>query len=186
MINKDEIWCLFFKYQKQKYIWHKNWIFKIKKILEVDSELKSELIKWDYETKNGEFKCRADEQNKLNVFYQNSFEFSDYTDGENVIYKCIKLFYSNTYRIVGIESNNLGGQGLLAYLLNQLIQPKIDVKYHMAMKKSDLLKEYFNDNKYSFLGENTCLPFESWENFLEEEPDEYGNNIKHYRKKIFI
>ena len=55
----------------------------------------------------------------------------------------------------------------------------------MAMKKSDLLKEYFNANKYSFLAENTCLPFENWENFLEEEPDEYGNNIKHYRKKIY-
>ena len=29
------------------------------------------------------------------------------------------------------------------------------------------------------------MPFESWENFLEEEPDDYGNNIKHYRTKIY-
>ena len=184
VINKDEF-DIYFSNIKNKNIFDiKTEFLKSKNMLEVDSEL-NELIKWDYETKNGEFKCRADEQNKLNVFYQNSFEFSDYTDGENVIYKCMKLFYSNTYRIVGIESNNLGGQGILAYLLNQLIQPKIDVKYHMAMKKSDLLKEYFNANKYSFLEEDTCLPFESWENFLEEEPDDYGNNIKHYRSKIY-
>ena len=138
-----------------------------------------------YKTKNGEFRCRVDEENKLNIFYQTSFDFSDVSDAENVIYKCIKLFYSNNYRIVGIESNNLGGQGVFAYLLTQLLQSKIDVKFHMAMKKSDLFKEYFNKNINSFLDMDTCLPFDSWNNFLEEQPDEYGNNIRHYRTKIY-
>ena len=140
VINKDEF-DIYFSNIKNKNIFDiKIEFLKSKNIFKVDSELKSEMMKWDYEAKSGEFKSRADEQNKLNVLHQNSFEFKDYTDGENVINKCIRLFYSNTYRIVGIESSNLGGQGILAYLLNQLIQPKIDVKYHMTMKKIDLLK----------------------------------------------
>ena len=59
------------------------------------------------------FKCRVDDKNKLNVFYQNTFYFDDYYYDENkmleLAYNCSKLFYSNNYKIVGIESSNGGG-----------------------------------------------------------------------------
>ena len=149
------------------------------------SETKNEQIKWYYESQNGELKCRVDEENKLNIFYQSSFHFINSTDGNNIIYKCTKLFYSNNYRIVGIESNNFGGDGLLLYLFTQLIQPKIDVKFHMSRRKSDLIKNFYNMNKNLYLDENTCKPFENWEDFLESKPDDYGNGIYHYRTKIY-
>ena len=180
-INLDEFDEYFSKSKNKNLFEIKDEFLKSKNLIENDLEIAND----HYKTKNGEFRCRVDEENKLNIFYQTSFDFSDVSDAENVIYKCIKLFYSNNYRIVGIESNNLGGQGVFAYLLTQLLQSKIDVKFHMAMKKSDLFKEYFNKNINSFLDMDTCLPFDSWNNFLEEQPDEYGNNIRHYRTKIY-
>ena len=187
LINKEE----FIIYLEKEISNFKNKnIFDIKKEFLKSKNLykekiKKDAIKWDYETKNQEFKCLADEDNKLNIFYQSSFEFNNLDDGENIIYKCAKLFYSNNYRIVGIESNNLGGDGSLAYLLTQLIQPKIDVRFNMAVKQNELIKDYFNQNKNNLLEINTCLPFENWENFIEEKPDDYGNNTKHYRSKIY-
>ena len=152
---------------------------------EIDSENKDAKIKWTFETENGELKCRVDEENKLNIFYQTSFGFSDDADGESTIVRCARLFYSNNYKIVGIESNSFGGSGVLIYLFTQLIQSKIDVKFHMALRKSDLTRDLYNLNKNMYLNENTCLPYESWEDFLETDPDDYGNNIKHYRTKIY-
>ena len=189
IINKEEF-SIFFEKQiskhKDKNIFDiKNEFLKSKNLYnEVDNQLESDKIKWNYQSKNGELKCRVDEDNKLNIFSQNSFGFSDFDEGENIIYNCSKLFYSNNYRIIGIESNNLGGDGILTYIFTQLLQTKIDVKFHMAVKKNDLIKEYFNKNKNNFLDSKTCLPFENWDDFIRPNPDEYGD-IKHYRSNIY-
>ena len=190
IINKEEFDIYFSKkiskFENKNIFEIKNEFLKLKNLYnKIDSENKSKEIKWHYETQQKEFKCRVDEENKLNVFYQSSFNFNNIADGEYVITKCIKMFYSNNYRIVGIESNNLGGNSLLSYLLTQLIQPKIDAKFHMAVRNSELIKEHFENNKNYYLEENTCLPFKNWDDFIESEPDIYSDNIKHYRSKLY-
>ena len=42
-----------------------------------------------------------------------------------LVYNCSKLFHSNNYKIVGIESKNEGGSASFPVYLQQLLQPKI-------------------------------------------------------------
>ena len=54
------------------------------------------------------------------------------------------------------------------------------------MKQTPLNEKYFEANKNSFLDAEKCLPFNSWEDFIEENQDDYGEDIKHSRTKILI
>ena len=139
-------------------------------------------IKWNYETNNKYFRCRVDEKNKINVFMIKSFdmEFNDY----EIMAKCGKLFSTNQYQIIGIESQNLKGSTLYSYMLAQIIQPKINFQFISAMRQSELNKDYFNKYRFQYLNSETCLPYETWEDFIEPIPDKY-DNIEHNRTKLF-
>ena len=142
------------------------------------------VIEWNYTTSG--FKCRVDEVNHLNVFVQSTFSFSKKEEIMDLMYNCAKLFHSNDYKIVGIENGNIGGSGIFAVYLKQLLQPKIcQNKMLSAIRKNDYLEGYYSTYKESILDAKTCKHFESFENFLEDKPDVYGDNIKHYRSKIF-
>ena len=52
------------------------------------------------------------------------------------------------------------------------------------MRQNELNKKLFEQNKYQWLDADTCLPFESWDDFIEEKPDIYGD-IEHKRTKLF-
>ena len=139
---------------------------------------------WNYSTK--EFRCRVDETNKLNVFYQNDFEFYDLETNEmlDIIYNCTKLFHSNNYKIVGIESKNEGGLIILATYLQQLLQPKIcKNQIPTAIRNNTYLESVFKIYP-NLLDIKTCRPFKSFKDMLEHKPDNYGDNITHYRTKI--
>ena len=143
-------------------------------------------FEWNYNSNY--FRCRVDEKNKLNVFFQNGFYFDDMEEKEmiDLIYKCGKLFHSNNYKIVGIESNNGGGLYILPIYLGQLLQPKIcKNKFLVALRKNDFLKEIFTISQNDFKDLETCKPPKSFEEILEKNPDDYGNNTKHYRTKVF-
>ena len=146
-------------------------------------------LEWNYTTYG--FRCRVDEKNKLNVFYQDEFYFSEFNEDVNsmfeFLYKCSKLFHTNNYKIVGIERANEGGGILtLPTYLQQLIQPKISKNTNLlALRKNEYLKSAFEYFQEEFLNIETCKPFDSFEEFLEKEPDDYGNNTKHYRSKVF-
>ena len=143
------------------------------------------LYEWNYSTIG--FRCRVDEENKLNVFYQNAFIFFELEENEmlDLVYKCSKLFHSNNYKIVGIESRNQGGLITLPTYLEQLIQPKICKNRVLAsLRNNEYLESAFELYHNEFLDIKTCKPFKSFQNFLEEKPDDYGNSIKHYRTKI--
>ena len=143
------------------------------------------LYEWNYSTIG--FRCRVDEENKLNVFYQNAFIFFELDENEmlDLLNKCSKLFHSNNYKIVGIESRNQGGLITLPTYLEQLIQPKICKNRVLAsLRNNEYLESAFELYHNEFLDIKTCKPFKSFKNFLEEKPDDYGNSIKHYRTKI--
>ena len=74
----------------------------------------NEQIKWDKEiyNKNGEsIKCKIDNNNHMNVIYQESFLFDDIDQAINTLMECFFNFYSkgNDYPIVIIENMNGGG-----------------------------------------------------------------------------
>ena len=119
-------------------------------------------LDWNYTSK--EFKCRVDEINHMNVFYQNTFIFGDFKNIKELIYNCSKLFHENDYKIVGIESKNVGGAGFIGIYLEQLLQPKICTnKMLFSVRKSDLLKENFEEFKKNYLDFKTCKNPESYD-----------------------
>jgi len=79
-------------------------------------------IKWDFETQDKYLKCRVDNVSHYNVFLQTSFGFKSLDDAINVMVNCSKLFYSNDYKIIGIENKNGGGIAYLYEVWHQLLQ----------------------------------------------------------------
>ena len=71
--------------------------------------IKEEKTKWDIEYNEGNrfIKCRFDDEIKVNVLVQNSFSF-DQDKATSKIFDCARLFYSNNYPLVIIESKNGG------------------------------------------------------------------------------
>ena len=72
-------------------------------------ESDSNKIIWNFETEEGNLKCRVDEDKKYNVFLQQRFRFNSIENAIEVMINCSELFYSNPYKIIGIENNNGGG-----------------------------------------------------------------------------
>ena len=65
---------------------------------------------WDLESDDYDLlKCRVDEQNQLNVLYQESFSRDDFDNYEEIMYQYLSKFYQNDYKIVIIENRNNGG-----------------------------------------------------------------------------
>ena len=58
---------------------------------------------------------------KLNVLVQNSF-YINLNNATSIIFDCARLFYSNKYPLVIIESKNGGGYGHLAIRMQQILQ----------------------------------------------------------------
>ena len=112
-----------------------------KKIRKSLSETNNEQITWDIQIKDGNVKCRVDKKNELNVLFFNKFIFSEDEEGEiPAISRCSDLFYSNDYKIVIITENLADGDLILSYYYAQMLFPKIDVKFNMAMRNSEYSK----------------------------------------------
>jgi hypothetical protein len=91
---------------------------------EQKQKLKSEeKLNWDFkiEEKDLYLKCRVDKENKVNVFAQNSFNM-DYLESVRTILNCARLFYSNNFPLIIIESKNSGGNPILAKIMIQVFQ----------------------------------------------------------------
>ena len=155
--------------------------------------LKSEKIKWDilYEQTDDGFykylKCRVDEENRVNVLIQNSFEY-DFNNATEKSLDCARLFYTNEYPIIIIEDHNGGGTLSLAQIMNQILQIRIANRRYESFRLSDISKEYFNSLNF---GENwidieTCDEIKAF-NDINETIDHYNYNnlnIEHRRTKI--
>ena len=149
-------------------------------------------IAWDYQTKEGGLKCKVDNISEYNVFLQKTFLFSDIEDALDIMVKCSELFYSNDYKIIGIEDNNGGGRAFLYEVWHQLIQQKTLDKTFRSLLSNEDSKQYFENVKLytSFVDAETCKYYGSLE--LGETMDNYGKSdifheeIKHNRtSKLF-
>ena len=137
-----------------------------------------EEIQWKYSTKDKlTFHCLIDDTNKVNVFKQSAFESDD--DTEEVVQKCAEEFYSNSYPIIGIEAQNLGGSDFTNSLVQQFTQIKILQRHHQAIKLTELTNKIVK--KDNLIDIETCEPIKDFKNIT----DEYEGGIKHYRTQIF-
>ena len=86
------------------------------------SDIENEKIVWDIDITN--FKCRVDNENKVNVYYQNTFniEFDTKIDLFSILLTCQKNFLNNDYPIVVIEDVNPGGFILFSMLFQEIVQ----------------------------------------------------------------
>ena len=97
---------------------------------------------------NGEFiKCRVNQNKKVNVLIQNTFEFGVNIDELiSLVFGCSKLFHSNNYPIIIIETNNDGVKPKLAMLMIQLLQLKQVEKMYVSYKKSKISEKIHKMN----------------------------------------
>ena len=148
-------------------------------------------IDWDINLShiegNNLFKCRIDENNKVNVIYQNSFHFNYVEEATGKMLKCARAFLNNKYPVIIIESNNEGGYAFLRSLLLQIIQPRIEMRHYSSLRMTpfseQFLKTYHFYRRIDYLYCSEINSFSDIKNFYE---DKYGvNSIKHNRTSAF-
>ena len=104
---------------------------------------------------------------------------------------CSELFYSNDYKIIGIENKNGGGYVLLTNFWHQLIQQKtLDKQFFELINNVNSFEFFKKKDKYINLANTeTCKYFGSLEE-LGKINDDYGysdefkENINHNTTKI--
>ena len=100
----------------------------------------STYIPWNYE--ENDFKCYADEDNKINIYYVTSFEPEDRESFIKAIVNCVELFDQNTFPIVAINELNSGGYISLSQLFMGVLSPLIPINlYKGRFRVTEGLKE---------------------------------------------
>ena len=131
-------------------------------------KLEEKEIIWDIEYDY--IKCRVDEENKVNVYYQNSFmiDFNSMYLFEELVL-CQYNFLNNDYPIVVIQDANGGGYVHFSMFFQEIVQNL----FNNQMKCSIKIGEYtsnISDNialYFDFLKENGD-PYESTEELLKD------------------
>ena len=150
--------------------------FKIKKGLIDKNLLKDGEDFWELTTSDGTLKCRVDNENHFNVFFQKTFSPYDFDEYEDIMYQCFSKFYSNNYKIIIIESLNGGGYTELCIPFTQYFHPKILKPSISALRVSDLIYENFFRNDEN-LNPETCFPYTEKDNILDGKNDIYNDGI---------
>ena len=177
----------YYFYQKEMLKNPDNSIFDLENKFLISKGVKhnSNEIKWDFQTEDKQFKCKVDNDKKVNVFYQSSFSL-DFYKAPYIFYNCFSLFNENDYPIIGIENENGGGIVELSILLQNILQPKIAQNLHFSMKNNEKVKFAYGNIFNETSNIETCETYNnSNELFKTIEVDDYGNNILHNRTKIF-
>jgi len=97
--------------------------------------------------------------------------------------KCAKLFFSNDYPIIIIESNNGGGAVRLYTTLLQFLQPIIEFKDYRSYKITPISEEYLKKrNVKGYIDTFDCKEINTFQDIKEFYEDSYGDNsILHKR-----
>jgi len=145
-----------------------------------------ETLNWNFKIEDKNLglylKCRVDEINNVNVLVQNSFNL-DYLESIRTILNCARLFYSNDFPIIIIESKNKGGNPNLAKIMIQVFQILYVERSYNSFRAS--YKKYFQNREIKLIDPETCEIIDLMGN-LKEETDYYKNdeeNISHSRTK---
>ena len=145
---------------------------------------KNNLINWDYiiELINGEIKLKIDSKNKLNILFQNSFEFEI-----NKAYieklKELSVKINNNYPIVLIESYNKGGNYLAPLYFEKVLNYNFSLsKLLISYKNSDVIKKNYIPKELYVIEKQKCKKINKKK--LKIRNDTYKNKIRHFRTEI--
>ena len=170
---------------REKYLIYKG----LKKVVLKEEDKKEEEIEWnitlfDKEGSGGFIKCRVDEKNKVNVISQTTFSFDFYLGAAKII-ECAKLFHTNAYPIIIIESVNGGGVAQLYMIMHQLFQMRTVERTYFSFRMSDISKKYYEGRSWEWTNIKTCKPANNYSAY--EEVIDYYNynnlNIEHKRNE---
>ena len=140
------------------------------------------------------FKCRVDNIKQVNVIYQNSFNFGKIYEIMGKMLNCTKLFLTNTYPVIVIESNNGGGKVVLYNILLQILQTRIEMKEYRSFRVTPTSKDFLEKKDFTnHISTDDCKEINNFKDITKFYIDSYGNNlIEHNRtapvdsiKKIF-
>ena len=146
-------------------------------------------MEWDTTIEDGNLKCYVDNENKVNVIYQNTFYSSNYEDGFIFFDECFSNFDNNIYPIIIIESFNGGGYGNLADYLISYINLNKTTSIYESYRYNEQVEKFVAIPIYKSI--DTCEIKNSTDLFnLSHIEDNYGFNSKgeeiiHKRTKIF-
>ena len=149
-------------------------------------EKTEEKIKWDFNIIEGNniLKCRVDDENNVNVIYQNTFDF----EGDNAFEffdNCFDSFYNNNYPIIIIEDFNNGGYSDKTFYFQAYLDLRhIPINYMSFRYNNDVKNNIAK--KYNIKKFKTCEVKSGDYCFKYKSViDNYGDNIIHKRTKIF-
>ena len=155
---------------------------------EINSEnsLDWDLIYYDEKMGQQTFKCKVDNNKKVNVIVQTNFEYGpNFFKSAGMILKCGKLFYSNNYPIIIIESKNGGGTAQLAMILHQILQIKTVERTYFSFSYSNKTMEYYkNNNLFATFNLETCTDIKDFREYSLKTDYYYnsdGTYIEHKR-----
>ena len=157
----------------------------LKKYLKPNSNktrnLDEETINWDIDIT--EFKCRVDNKNKVNVYYQNSFSIENDNIDEIFLY-CQKKFLDNNYPIIVIEDYNIGGKVLLSMIFSEIVQNLYNNQLKCSIKIGNYTKQIIEQDGsfFEYLKDNGEF-YENNDEFLQDITiDKLSNN--NYNKRL--
>ena len=134
-------------------------------------KLEENEIQWDFDLIS--FKCRVDDKNKVNVYYQNAFviDDKDINDDElfNILIQCQNNFLNNDYPIVVIEDANSGGYVHFSMLFQEIVQNLFNNQMKCSIKIGDYTSNIsdYTGLYFDFLKENGDL-YENTKEFLKD------------------
>ncbi len=157
----------------------------LKKYLKPNSNktrnLDEETINWDIDIT--EFKCRVDNKNKVNVYYQNSFLIENDNIDEIFLY-CQKKFLDNNYPIIVIEDSNDGGFAILSMIFSEIVQNLYNNQLKCSIKIGNYTKQIIEQDGsfFKYLKDNGEF-YENNDEFLQDITiDKLSNN--NYNKRL--
>jgi hypothetical protein len=130
------------------------------------------------------FKCRVDDKNKVNVYFQNSFAIK-IVDIIDPLLECQFNFLNKEYPIVVIEDLNGGGYVYLSMIFSEIVQNLYNNQLKCSIKIGNYTNEIINSNELynGFLKENGDL-YETSNEFLEDITiDKLSENNENKRLK---
>ena len=140
---------------------------------------------WTYSTNDEMLKCKADNENAVNVYLLRSFAPKDIDDFLAVLLNCAALTNSNEYPTIVIDDANGGGYVALAGILHEMLQPDAVTRSYASFKADPRVRRVLEATEsYAAMQDPaSCETYGSIEAFYAAgiETDSYGAGITHNR-----
>ena len=147
-----------------------------------------EAVEWNItlDESGSYFKCRVDDEKKVNVILQNTFHLG-LAKFIGTVLECTKLFYSNSYPVIVIETLNGGGYAIMPLILHQVLNMRTTNRCYNSYRLTDESTKYLQNNYgFYFTNMETCELVESYKK-IGNTTDYYDYNdlkIPHNRTQV--